>query len=146
MNSEISILLIEDDVVDVKIVKRAFKEINITNPLHVVSNGEEALKFLKHEAPYTDRMDAPEPGLILLDLNMPIMDGIAFLDAYRSDPELKHIPSIVLTTSDEERDRRQSYAIGIAGYILKPVGFNEFVDAVRQIDGYWSLCELPVAG
>ena len=86
------------------------------------------------------------PDLIVLDLNMPIMNGIAFLDAYRSDPELKHIPSIVLTTSDEERDRRQSYAIGIAGYILKPVGFNEFVDAVRQIDGYWSLCELPVAG
>lgn len=146
MNKDISILLVEDDLVDVKILKRAFAMSNIENTLQVVSNGEEALKLLKKEAPYDASDDSPLPGLILLDLNMPIMGGIAFLEAYRQDPNLRHIPAVVLTTSDEERDRRQSYAIGIAGYIVKPVDFQKFVDAVKNIDRYWSLCELPVAG
>ncbi len=146
MTKDIAILLIEDDLVDVKIVKRAFKESGVVNPLFVVSNGEEALKFLKNEAPYEDALKFPRPGMILLDLNLPVMGGLTFLENYRKDPILQSIPSVVLTTSDEELDRVNSYSIGVAGYIVKPVDFSQFVDAVKKIDLYWSLCELPNAG
>ncbi len=144
MTKGFSILLVEDDLVDVKAVKRAFKEAKITNPLFVVGNGEEALEFLRHEGTYANSDDPlPRPGIILLDLNMPVMNGVEFLEIVKSDSNLKRIPIIVLTTSREESDRLKSYDFSVAGYIVKPVDFEKFVEAVRIIDLYWTLSELP---
>ena len=142
MRPEVPILLVEDDIVDVKTVERAFKEHDFANPLFVVSNGAEALAFLRHEDPYA-AADSPRPGLILLDLNMPVMNGIEFLQIVKAEEELQRIPVIVLTTSREESDRLESYRQSVAGYIVKPVDFQRFIDAIKVIDSYWSLCELP---
>lgn len=144
MRSDVSILLVEDDALDVKNVKRAFAERRISNKLFVVSDGEEALAFLRHEPPFADAEAYPRPGIILLDLNLPLMNGLSFLATYKNDPDLRRIPSVVLTTSDEESDRVRSYSVGIAGYIVKPVDFSKFVEAIQNFDLYWTLCELPL--
>ncbi len=137
------ILLVEDDIVDVKTVRRAFKENKIVNELHVVGNGEEALAYLRNEGSYADAGQHPRPGLVLLDLNMPVMSGIEFLRLAKADPSLRSIPVVVLTTSKMENDRVQSYDLGVAGYIIKPVEFDKFVEAVRTLDLYWTLNQLP---
>jgi CheY-like chemotaxis protein len=142
MRREIPILLVEDDMVDVKTVQRAFKQSKITNPLYVTQNGEEALAFLRREEPYTDPDDAPRPGLILLDLNMPVLNGIEFLQIIKLDESLRRIPVIVLTTSRDESDLVRTYNLSVAGYILKPVDFPQFLDVVKTIDLYWSLSEM----
>ena len=130
---DISILLVEDDELDVKMVERAFRRNKITNPLHRVANGEEALDFLQ--------VQNENPGLILLDVNMPRMNGIEFLKIIKLDERYKRIPVIVLTTSREESDRFHSYDLGAAGFIQKPVEFESFLEVVRVIGLYWSLCE-----
>ncbi len=135
MEKNVSILLVEDDLVDVKTVQRAFKENKMKNPLSIVGNGEEALEYLRNN-------DNPRPGLILLDLNMPVMNGIEFLKVAKADDGLRSIPVIVLTTSQDESDRVYSYNLSVAGYITKPVEFEKFVEAVKIIDLYWSLCEM----
>ncbi|MEB3210497.1 MAG: response regulator [Leptolyngbyaceae bacterium] len=135
----INILLVEDDEVDVMTVQRAFKKSRVNNPLDVASNGIEALERLR--AP--DRADVDDPHLILLDLNMPKMNGIEFLKELRQDPQLSKIPVIVLTTSDQERDRVEAYNLHVAGYILKPVTFAKFVEVVEVLNQYWTLCEFP---
>lgn len=143
MKNTVPILLIEDNPIDVKTVKRAFKKNRIINPLFMVRNGEDALAFLRHEPPYTDPDTSPQPGLMLLDLNMPVMNGIELLQEIKADDELRRIPVIVLTTSREETDRVESFNLGVAGYIIKPVDFDKLMEAVRVIDLYWSLSELP---
>jgi len=143
MRENIPVLLVEDDPVDVMTVQRAFRKNNITNPLFVVGNGEEALAYLRHEGPYGDVATYPRPGLILLDLNMPVMSGTEFLKVIKMDADLRSIPVLVLTTSHEERDRVESFDLGVAGYIIKPVEFEKFVEAVRVIRMYWTLSELP---
>lgn len=143
MKEGITILLVEDDRLDVKTIERAFDEIGIQNPLYVVSDGEQALAYLRGEPPYTDSALAPRPDLILLDLNLPVMSGLEFLKAYRDDPAFNTIPSVVLTTSAEERDIAETYRAGIAGYIKKPIDFPEFIDALKRFEHYWSLCALP---
>jgi len=143
MIHDLPVLLVEDDIVDVKNVKRAFKENRITNPLYVAGNGEEALAYLRREGKYADPESSPKPGLILLDLNMPVMNGIEFLHAAKSDEKLRKIPVIVLTTSKEENDRVESFNLSVAGYIIKPVEFDKFVEAVRTINLYWSLSMVP---
>ena len=143
MINDIPILLVEDDDVDVETVKRAFKKNKFTNPLYVTHNGEEAIKFLKHEGEYNDPEKCPRPSVILLDLNMPVMNGIEFLKAIKHDEKYKTIPVVVLTTSKEENDRVESYELSVAGYIIKPVEFQKFVEVVKTIKVYWSLCELP---
>lgn len=137
----IHILLVEDDEVDVMNVRRAFKKNHITNPLYIATNGLEALAMLRGngEAPEVP----PSRRLILLDLNMPRMNGIEFLRELRADPELKQIPAIVLTTSNEERDKVEAYNLNVAGYILKPVTFSSFVEAIGTLNRYWTLSELP---
>lgn len=132
----IDILLVEDDIVDVMTVKRAFKEINITNSLSVTGNGEEALEYLKDE-------NNEKPGLILLDLNMPKMNGIEFLKIIKNNEAHKSIPVVVLTTSKEEQDKLSSYNYSVAGYIIKPVDYMQFLEAVKTIRMYWTLSELP---
>lgn len=136
-----NILLVEDDKVDVMNVQRSFKKANITNPLFIAGNGLEALEILRNESetvvmPKTRR-------LVLLDLNMPKMGGIEFLEALRADPQLRPTPVIVLTTSDQERDRIEAYNLNVAGYILKPVTFINFAEVMSTLNRYWALCEIP---
>lgn len=130
------ILLVEDDDVDAMTVKRALKEIHITNPLSIVKNGEEALEFLKNSK-------TEKPGIILLDLNMPKMNGIEFLRIAKQDNLLKSIPVIVLTTSREEEDKINSFNLSVAGYMIKPVDYMQFVETMKTINLYWTLSELP---
>ena len=136
MRSSKPILLVEDDQVDAMTVKRALKEINVTNRLDITNNGEEALAFLSN-------LENEKPGIILLDLNMPKMNGIEFLKIAKHDDALKKIPVVVLTTSKEEQDKVDSFNLGVAGYMIKPVDYLQFVEVVRTIDLYWTLSELP---
>jgi CheY-like chemotaxis protein len=137
----INILLVEDDEVDVLNVKRAFKKNNIANPLYVAGNGLEALEMLRGINGHPPTVPAHR-RLILLDLNMPCMGGIEFLQALRADPQLQSIPVVVLTTSEEERDRIQAQQLNAAGYLLKPVRFSEFVELVAVLNQYWTLSRI----
>jgi len=131
------ILLIEDDSVDAMTVKRALKELRVTNPLQWAENGEEGLAYLQQP-------DHEQPCLILLDLNMPVMNGIEFLQTFKSLPELRRIPVIALTTSDEQEDKVESFELGVAGYMRKPVEYQQFVEIIRTIDAYWTISESPL--
>jgi CheY-like chemotaxis protein len=140
-DKQTSLLLVDDDEVDVMTVKRAFKKNNITSPLFVASNGLEALALLRgNELP---KLLPGQRRLILLDLNMPKMGGIEFLRELRADPELRPLPVIVLTTSNEDKDKVEAYNLNVAGYIIKPVTFAKFVEAVGTLNKYWSLSEMP---
>ena len=130
------VLLIEDDKVDAMTVMRAFDTIKAKSPLVHRFNGEEGLAYLHEEA-------SPEPWLIFLDINMPRMSGIEFLKIMKEDASLRHIPVIVLTTSNEERDVIECFRFNVAGYILKPLDFKNFLETLETIINYWSLCELP---
>jgi CheY-like chemotaxis protein len=140
-HSMLNILLVEDDEVDVLTVKRAFKKGNITNPLYVAGNGLEALTMLRGE-PGQLSIIPSERRIILLDLNMPKMNGLEFLQEMRSDATIRHIPVVVLTTSNEERDRVEAYQLNVAGYILKPITFSVFVELMITLNKYWTLCEM----
>jgi CheY-like chemotaxis protein len=136
----LNILLVEDDELDVMNVQRAFKKNNVVNPLYVAGNGVEALAMLRGQRePHVPR----ERRLILLDLNMPKMGGIEFLKELRADPELRATTVVVLTTSDEERDKVKAYDLNVAGYILKPVTVAAFVEIMATLNKYWSVNELP---
>lgn len=137
MNEKISILLVEDDHVDIMTIKRAFKDLKITNPVNVCENGLEALDFLRDQQKHL-------PGIILLDLNMPKMNGIEFLQEIKDDEQFKSIPVVVLTTSKEEQDKVESFKLGVAGYMIKPVDYMQFVEIIRTIHLYWTLSEIPV--
>jgi CheY-like chemotaxis protein len=140
-NFMLNILLVEDDEVDVMTVQRAFKRGNINNPLYLASNGLEALAMLR-DTPGQPSVIPIERRLILLDLNMPKMNGLEFLHELRADAALNHIPVVVLTTSNEEQDRVQAYDLNVAGYILKPVTFSIFVELMVTLNKYWTLCEM----
>ena len=141
-NRIMNILLVEDDEVEVMKVKRAFKKNKINNPLYLASNGLEALGMLRtqNEQP---PVVPPQRRLILLDLNMPKMNGLEFLQELRKDPELKVTPVIVLTTSDEDKDKVEAYNLNVAGYILKPVDFAIFAEAIATLNKYWTFSEMP---
>jgi CheY-like chemotaxis protein len=134
MKKQETILLVEDDIVDQMTVKRALKDINVTNPLRITNNGEEALEYLSNEKNEL-------PGIILLDLNMPRMNGIEFLKIAKTDNRIKRIPVVVLTTSKEEQDRVNTFDLGIAGYMIKPVDYPQFVEVIKTINLYWMLSE-----
>jgi CheY-like chemotaxis protein len=129
-------MLVEDDSVDAMTVKRALKDLRVTNPLVHQINGEEAIKYLRVD-------DNNKPCVILLDLNMPKMNGIEFLKLAKADATLRQIPVIVLTTSKDDRDKIESFKFSVAGYIVKPTDYKKFVDAMKTVDLYWSLSELP---
>jgi CheY-like chemotaxis protein len=133
----LNILLVEDDDVDVMNVRRAFQRAHVSNPLHVAGNGLEAIEMLRGNAIPPDRR------LVLLDLNMPRMNGIEFLRAIRADAELRSLPVVVLTTSNDERDKVDAYNLNVAGYLLKPVTFTDFVDLMAALNKYWMLVEMP---
>ena len=130
------ILLVEDDQVDIMTVKRALKEIHVTNPVVNLENGDEALTHLRDP-------NNVKPCIILLDLNMPIMNGIEFLQVAKHDAQLKRIPVVVLTTSAEQQDKVNSFDLGVAGYMAKPVDYRQFVEVMRSIDAYWTISEMP---
>ncbi len=136
MKTRKPILLVEDDYVDAITVKRALKDINVTNTLNIAQNGEEALEMLRDSS-------NEKPCIILLDLNMPKMNGIEFLKEVKKDDKLRGIPVVVLTTSKEDRDKLESFQFGVAGYMIKPVDYMQFVEVMRTIDMYWTLSELP---
>lgn len=136
MNSKKPILLVEDDTIDALTVQRAMKELKISNQLIIMNNGEEALAYLSKNS------DAL-PCIILLDLNMPKMNGIEFLQARSLIDQMRTIPVVVLTTSLDERDRMETFKLGVAGYMLKPVDYKQFVEVVRTINLYWTLSALP---
>ena len=142
------VLMAEDNPHDIIATKRAWKKNNIVNPLYIVNNGEECLDYLLQRGRYSDHETAPRPGVLLLDIKMPRMDGLTLLKHIREDQEFKaeglhRLPVVVLTTSHEEQDRLQSYDLGANAYITKPVGFDNFSEAVRRIHLFWKLVELP---
>jgi len=136
MRSLKPIMLVEDDAADVLIIKRALKELEIENELVHRGDGEEALEYLKNE-------ENERPCIILLDLNMPKMNGIEFLEVAKSAEELKSIPVVALTTSESSQDITRCFKLGIVGYIVKPVDYKKFVKAVRIVDIYWMLSKIP---
>ena len=139
MDRSTPILHVEDDPVDVGNLRRAFARCGIHNPLRAVSSAAEALRLLRG----CSAEAAPRPGIILLDLSMPDFGGLELLRELKSDPELRAIPVIVVTASQHARDRRHAYELGAAGYVVKPIEFESFVEAVQTLERYWALCESP---
>lgn len=136
MQRRVNILLVEDDELDIENVERAFRKNNIPNPLWVAVDGEEALRILRGP-------DYPkERRLVLLDLNLPRLSGIELLQEIRRDPKLHPLSVVVLTTSNEDRDRTEAYNLNVAGYLLKPVTFQSFVEMMSALSRYWMLTEL----
>jgi len=138
-----AVLLAEDNEHDIVATKRAWKRHHIANPLYIVKDGEECLDFLHQRGKYSEPETTPRPGILLLDINMPKMDGLAVLKHIREDRELRHLPVVILTSSKDEEDRLKSYNLGVNAYIVKPVGFDNFSEAVRTINLFWELVDLP---
>ncbi len=136
LNNISPVLLVEDDAVDVMTVKRCFKQLKISNQLLIANNGEEALQLLTQ----THLM---RPCIILLDINMPKMNGLELLNRLKSSLKLKKIPVVMLTSSKEESDVDQCFELGIAGYIVKPIEYPKFVEIIELLCTYWSKSELP---
>lgn len=136
MKQNKSILLIEDDKVDAMTVKRSLRELKVANPLHHCMNGEEGLQWLEENT-------SDLPGIILLDLNMPKMNGIEFLTEMRKREKLKMIPVVVLTTSKEQTDMLDTFNLNVAGYMIKPVDYEQFLQVMKTISFYWSFSQLP---
>ncbi len=138
----VDVLLVEDDEGDVLMTREAFEHYKITNQLHVVPDGEAALAFLRRTGPYAD---APRPGLILLDVNLPRRNGLEVLAELKQDPDLLLIPVVILTTSRAEEDILRSYSLHANAFVTKPVDFEQFIEAIRQIDNFFlTLVCLPV--
>jgi len=136
MKHDKPIMLIEDDEVDAMTVKRALGDLKVSNPLVRVANGQQALEYLQQDS-------NPKPCVILLDLNMPVMNGHEFLQQVKADKNLQVIPVVVLTTSTEQTDIQMGFRHGAAGYIIKPVDYKKFVESMKVIDIYWTLSRLP---
>ena len=138
--AEVNILLVEDDEVDVMAVKRALKELKIANPLFRAADGVEGLEILRG---INGKKKLPRPYIVLLDLNMPRMGGLEFLDELRKDPDLRRSIVFVMTTSTAEEDRFRAYDRCIAGYVLKSSAANSFIQAVTMLEHYWRVIEFP---
>lgn len=136
MRDDCPILLVEDDEVDVMLVERAFRKLNIMNHLIKAGNGEEALQLLSDNS-------QPRPCIILLDLNMPRMNGFEFLERVKADSELRSIPVVILSTSNEERDVNRCYRNQCAGYLVKQVNIEDFTETMRCFNQYWDRNEVP---
>ena len=137
----VNILLVEDDEVDIMNVQRAFKKNNILNPLSLAHNGVEALDKLR--GTNGEQKITPVPRIILLDINMPKMNGLEFLKELRADADLHTISVFVMTTSNDDKDRFEAYNYNVAGYVIKPITFESFVSAVSILNNFWQLCEQP---
>jgi CheY-like chemotaxis protein len=143
-NGAIVILMADDDPADVRLTQKALEECHLKNDFRHVSDGQELLEYLNREGRYADPANAPRPGLILLDLNMPGMDGRTALSHIKANAELRRIPVVILTTSKAEEDVLRSYDLGANSFVSKPVTFDGLVDVVRTLDTYWfQLVALP---
>ena len=138
-----AVLMAEDESHDIVATQRAWEKSHIINPLYVVKDGEECLDFLHQRGKYKAAESAPKPGILLLDIKMPRMDGLEVLKHIREDDGLHRLPVIMLTSSKAEEDRLRSYDLGVNAYIVKPVGFVNLSEAVRTINLFWELVELP---
>jgi CheY-like chemotaxis protein len=137
----VDVLLVEDDPADVMLIEEAFEQYRMLSRLHVVGDGEEALRFLRRAGEFAD---APRPSLVLLDLNLPRRNGLEVLAELKADPDLLSIPVVMLTTSQAEEDIARSYLLHANAYIAKPVDFERFTHVVRQIDDFFlALVKLP---
>jgi CheY-like chemotaxis protein len=141
LDDAIHILLVEDDEVDIHDLKRTFQKNNMANPLHIAKNGLDALNKLSGKNGETKL--TPTPKIILLDINMPKMNGLEFLEALRADPDLKSLLVFVLTSSDDDRDKTAAYKWNVAGYILKPLQFSDYAQVISILNSYWRLLEFP---
>jgi len=142
MEASAEILCVDDDPVDIENLRRAFARCGGANPVRTVQNGAEALALLRGE-----RQEVRlRPAIILLDLSMPGLGGLELLKQVKCEPELRSIPVVVLSASRHDRDIRTAYALGVAGYFVKPMDFAGFVRAITAIEQYWALCELPGDG
>jgi len=140
----ITILLADDDPDDRQLTRDAFAENRLVNMLHTVEDGEELMEYLRRQGRYSDQKNAPLPGLILLDLNMPRKDGREALKEIKADPELRRIPIVVLTTSKAEEDILRTYDLGVNSYVTKPVTFKSLVELIKVLGRYWfEVVELP---
>jgi CheY-like chemotaxis protein len=139
MQNSKPILLIDDDDVDVMTMNRALRDLKVTNQLVPIGDGEEAIEYLRDES-------AAKPCIVLLDLNMPKMDGAEFLKIVKADKALKKIPVVILSTSNSDMDVTESFDLGAAGYMVKSVDYEKFVETIRAIDQYWTLSKLPSNG
>lgn len=136
------ILLVEDNPDDIDITQRALREAKIINKLWIVRDGQEAMDFLRHQEAYQDHATSPKPGLILLDINLPKLNGIEVLKNIKQDPELKRIPVVMLTVSKRDEDIVKSYNLGCNSFIQKPINFEGFVEVIKQISLYWGLLNI----
>ena len=145
-SSAVEILLVEDNPSDLEVALRALKEQNMCNNVQVARDGEEALDFIFCQGPFAGRrLDELLPRVILLDLKLPLIDGLEVLRQIRADARTRHVPVVVLTSSTEERDVVESYALGVNSYIAKPVDFDQFRDAMKTIGMYWLMLNRPPA-
>jgi two-component system, response regulator len=144
LENSVEILLVEDNPNDIKLAMYAFKSNNLANLVHVVRDGAEALEFIFCTERYAHRKIENGPKVILLDLKLPLVDGIEVLRSIKADPRTRTIPVVVMTTSKEERDIAQSYQLGVNSYIVKPVDFDQFTDSVKQLGFYWMLLNQPL--
>jgi CheY-like chemotaxis protein len=146
MNSDaVEILLVEDNPSDLEVALRALKEHNLCNKVQIARDGEEALDFIFCQGPYADRRLDELPRVILLDLKLPLIDGMEVLRQIRGDARTRNVPVVVLTSSTEERDVVESYALGVNSYIAKPVDFDQFREAMQTIGMYWLMLNRPPA-
>jgi CheY-like chemotaxis protein len=140
----ITILMADDDADDRQLTREALEDARLINDIRFVENGEELLDYLRHQGKYAPPAEAPRPGLILLDLNMPRKDGRVVLKELKQDPDLRTIPVVVLTTSKSDEDIYRSYDLGVNSYIVKPVTFEALVDILQTLEKYWfEIVELP---
>ncbi len=142
MNSLRSILLAEDSPQDAELTIAALAEHHLANDVHVVRDGVEALEYLRRTGPYADR-PLGDPAVVLLDLKMPKVDGLQVLREVKGDDRLKMIPIVVLTSSREEKDLIESYRLGVNAYVVKPVDFQQFVEAVKELGVFWAVVNEP---
>ncbi len=141
MNNSVEILLVEDNPADIRLTQEAFKEAKIHNNLHVVQDGMSAVEFIRQEGPYKN---APRPDLILLDLNLPKMDGREVLQIIKTGSETMQIPVVILTTSEDEEDVLRSYKLHANAYLVKPIDMMQFIKMIKQLEGFWlSVVKLP---
>jgi len=136
----VNILLVEDDSIDVKAFQRAMTKMKIGNPIHICRDGQEGLEYLQET--FKNNIDEA-PGLVILDINMPRMNGLELLKAIREDEDLRHLIVFVLTTSNDEKDKFEAYNLNVAGYMLKSDMGNSFIRAVELVDNYWRVVEFP---
>ena len=138
---QVVILMAEDNEHDIIATRRSWQRYNIKNPLYIVNDGEECLDFMYRRGKYSAPGSAPRPSVLLLDINMPKINGLQLLEKIREDEQFKHLPVVILTTSNSDEDKLRSYELGVNAYIVKPVEFTNFAEAMNKINLFWELVE-----